>query len=337
MNTHSENGGYFDPRPSFSYGCSITVWIGARRIGKTYSAKHWLLEKVIRNDDVKVAWLRDSDEARMTLASNHGAKFFSDCKKMKIPNINGRIDGETITAFGRTIGYLMPSSTFQNYKGNDFEDIKYIVFDEFIAEKGVKLKQSRGWEIINMLYTICSTRKDVKILMLANALDRNDEFLRLVDAKIVDYGIYVNREKNVCIHYCDDHPDFIKAREESVIGRIIKGSVYEANLFKNKFTENADMYYDKRPPKCNLLCIVHNELDSVRVYYKGTALYGARDFNLETQMDMRFASRIEYVKKNIPLIPKFLMDSLNKHFANNNIKFDNSFTRKIFMDILQKK
>lgn len=336
-NTNSTNGGYFDGRPSFSYGCSITIWIGARRIGKTFSGKHWLLEKCVKNENVKFAWLRDSDEARLKLASNRGDKFFSDCKKMGIPNINGYIEGETINAFGRNVGYLMPSSTFQNYKGNDFDDIKYIVFDEFIAEKGVKLKQSRGWEILNMMYTICSTRKDVRILMLANALDRNDEFLKLLDVNIKDYGIYVNREKSVCIHYCDDHPDFIKAREESVMGKIIKGTVYEENLFRNKFSENAEMYYDKRPPKCNLLCILHNDDESVRVYYKNGELFGSRDFNLETQLDSRFASRLEYVKKNIPLAPKYLMDSLKEHFSNNNIKFDNSFTRKIFMDLIQAK
>lgn len=337
MNTRGLNGGHFDPRPSMSYGCNITIWIGARRIGKTYSAKKLLLDRCLRNDMIKFAWLRDSDEARQKLASNFGAKFFSDMAKTGIPNINGRIDGETITAFGRTVGYLMPSSTFQNYKGNDFEDVKWIVFDEFIAERGVKLKQSRGWEILNMLYTICSTRKDVRILMLANALDRNDEFLKLLGVNITDYGIYVNREKNVCLHYCDDHPDFIKAREESVIGKIIKGSVYEANLFKNKFVENADMFYDKRPPKCNLLCILHNDLDSVRIYYKGTQLYGSRDFNLETQLDSRYACKLEYVKRDVPLIPKFMLDSLSDHFANNNIKFDNSFTRKTFMNMIQRK
>ena len=336
-NTNNKLGGYFDPRPSMSYGTKIVLWIGARRIGKTFSAKKWVLKKVAHDNNVKMAWLRDSDEARMKLASNHGDKFFSDCKKMNFSNLNGKIEGETIFGFGRCIGYLMPSSTFQNYKGNDFEDINYIVFDEFIAEKGKKVTSSRGWEILNMLYTICSTRKNVKIIMLANALDRNDDFLKLLNLDIKDYGIYINREKDVCFHYCDDHPEFIKMREESVIGKIIKGTSFEDNLFNNKFADGEDNYFDKRPQKCHLFAILHTSLDSVRLYLKDGVFYASKDINLESMVGYRFVNNYELVKRDRALVPKGMLDTLKNDFAVNNIKFENPFIKKIFLDFLQKK
>lgn len=335
-NTKNTMGGYFDPRPSMSYGTKIVIWIGARRIGKTFSAKKWLLNKLLRNDTSKIAWLRDSDEARQKLASNHGNKFFSDTKKIGIPNVNGRIEGETIFAFGRCVGYLMPSSTFQNYKGNDFEDIHYIVFDEFIAEKGKKVTASRGWEILNMLYTICSTRKNVKIIMLANALDRNDDFLRLLDVEIKEYGLYINREKDVCIHYCDDHPDFIKMREESVIGKIIKGTEFEENLFNNKFADGEDRYYDRRPQKCVLFAILHASTGSVRLYAKDGVFYASKDINLETQQGYRYVNRVEDVKVNRTLIPKPLLDVINKNFGAGYVWFENPFVKKVFVDFVKK-
>ena len=329
--------GYFDPRPSMSYGTKIVIWIGARRIGKTYSAKKWLLKKMLAYPDSKMAWLRDSDEARQKLASNHGDKFFSDCKKMKLPDINGHIEGETIFGFGRTLGYLMPSSTFQNYKGNDFEDVHYLVFDEFIAEKGKKITASRGWEILNMMYTICSTRKNVKIIMMANALDRNDDFIKLIGVNIKDYGIYINREKDITLHYSDDHPNFIKMREESVIGKIIKGTVFEDNLFRNKFADGDENYFDKKPQKCVLFAILHTSLDSVRVYVKDGVFYACKDIRLETMREFRYVNKYEEIKDEKFLIPKVLLDALTKNLAIGNVKFENPFVKKTFIEFVTKK
>ena len=85
--------------------------------------------------------------------------------------------------------------------------------------------------------------------MLANALDRGDDFLQFLGVKIKDYGIYVNREKDVCIHYCDDHPEFRKQRENSVIGKLIKGTEFEENLFNNKFSDDEKQFFDKKRRK----------------------------------------------------------------------------------------
>ncbi len=328
---------YFDPRPSNSFGCKIVIWIGARRIGKTFSAKKEVLKKCAKKETAKFAWLRDNDKAREKLAMNNGAKFFSDCKKMKFQNLNGKIFGETIQGFGRTIGYLMPSSTFQNYKGNDFEEIETIVYDEFIAERGKAQRGNRSWEIVNSLFTIASIRKNVKIIMLANALNRGDPFLNFLDIKIQGYGIYVNREKDVCLHYCDNHPEFNKAREESVLGRLIKGTEFEANLFHNKFADDENQFYDKRPPKTKMFCILVTDTGSTRLYYDNEGiLYTVRDYNTDAYLNLRFTSNIENVDTRCTLVPKNIYESLTKRASAGLVKFDSAYSKKIFLDFLKK-
>lgn len=324
---------YFDMRPIMSYATPIVLIIGARRIGKTFSAKKYAIKKCLAKG-FKFAWLRDSDEARKKLASNGGAKFFSDTKKMGFKDLKGQIDGETIKVNGKTIGYLMPSSTFQNYKGNDFEDIKIIIFDEFIAEKGTNKNASRTWEIINTLYTIASTRNDVRVIFLANALDRGDGILDLLDLKIEDFGIYLNREKGVALHYCDNHPDFNKARDMSVIGKIIKGTQFEDNLFNNKFADDEAMFFDKRPSKCTLFCILHNENGSVRIYIKDSMLYICRDFNIESNPTIRFVNKIGLVDTKHHLIPKTYLDGIKNAFISKRCLFENAFCKSTFIDII---
>jgi len=334
----SKNGGkFFDPRPSNSFGCKIIIWIGARRIGKTFSAKKEILKKCVKDENFKFVWLRDNDEARKKLAQDNGAKFFSDCKKMNFQNLNGTISGETILGFGRTIGYLMPSSTFQNYKGNDYEDIQVICYDEFISEKGKAQRGNRSWEIINSLFTVASIRKNVKILMLANALDRGDPFLNFLGVKIRGFGLYVNREKDVCLHYCDNHPEFNKARNESVLGRLIKGTEFEANLFHNKFADDENLFYDKRPAKTKLFCILETDEGSTRLYYDNDlVLYTVRDYNTDAYKSLRFVSNIDLVTTKRTLAPQNIYDSLKKRASSGLVKFDNAYSKKIFSDFLKK-
>lgn len=338
MKANDNEKGYFDPRPSMSYGCKIVIWIGARRIGKTYSAKKWVLKKVYGTDNKKFVWLRDNDEARKKLAQDNGAKFFSDMKKCNIPEISScYIQGETIKGWGRTIGYLMPSSTFQNYKGNDYEDIEYIVFDEFIAEKNTKFNANRAWEIINSIYTVGSTRENVRILMLANALDRGDDFLQFLGVKIKDYGIYVNREKDVCIHYCDDHPEFRKQRENSVIGKLIKGTEFEENLFNNKFSDDEKQFFDKKPAKSKLLFIAHSMEQSARVYYYEDMLYISKDGNLDTRGEYRFVSNFKAVNTKLNLIPDTFFVALKEAVMQNKVLYQNAFCKSVVYNFLDKK
>lgn len=327
-------GGYFDYRPIMSYGTKVIIVVGARRIGKTAGAKKIVVPRCYWNE-IKFAWLRDNDEARKKLASNNGAKFFSDFKKLNIKNIEGTIEGETIKANGKCVGYLMPSSTFQNYKGNDFDDIKWIVFDEFIAEKNTRYNSNRAWEIINMVYTIASTRNDIRIIFLANALDRSDPILEFFGIKVKDFGIYLNREKSVALHYCDNSPEFNKARDNSVMGKLIKGTQYEANLFNNKFADDEQMFFDKRPPKCKLLCILHNYSSSIRLYIRDGIMYVCRDFNIESNPAIRYVNDLELTDTRHQLIPKTYLDAIKQAFITKRAYFENAFTKQTFIDIIK--
>lgn len=331
------NGGlFFDGRPSFSFGTKIVAWIGARRIGKTYLAKTYCTKRYLRKGAL-FAWIRDNDEARKKIANNNGAKFFSDYLHAKFgKEIEGKIDGETIEINGNTAGYLQPASLFQNYKGNDFQDIKTVVYDEFIPEHGRNQNSNRVWQFINAMYTILSTRKDAKMLLLANALDRGDEILDLFGFDILDYGIYVNREKDVCLHYCDNSPEFNTLREQSIMGRLIKGTQYEDNLFHNKFADDTAQFYDKRPSAAKLFVILHAEVGSVRVYLLDDKVYCGRDVNTETRENIRFVAKTERVNTRRQLIPPGMFDTLKRLFEARIIFFENAACKNIFLNFLKK-
>lgn len=324
---------HFDYRPVNSFGTKTVVVIGARRIGKTYGAKMQATERRLYKK-IKLVWLRDNDEARKKISMNHGKKFFSDYLKT-FNNVEGKIDGELITLNNETFGYLQPTSTFQNYKGNDYNEIGTIVYDEFIPEHGKVVRGSRVWEFINSLYTILSTRRNAKAILLANALNSGDEILGLFGLKIRDYGLYVNRAKDVAIHYCDNHPDFNKMQESSIVGKWIKGTVYEDNLFHNKFADDTTLFFDVKPPKCALLCILHDAENSVRVYVKDTTAYVTHDFNKSMQVKNRFTIAYENVNSSVRLLPPGLRDGLRNAVKRGDMRYENAFVKNLFLNVIK--
>lgn len=340
VNTNNP-GGWFSPNPSMAYGTKIVAWMGARRCGKTFHALKYCIKKFIYKNE-PFAWLRDNDEARSKLAANNGAKFFEDVSLMDFKQkVVGSINGNTIFINGKTAGYLMPSSTFQNFKGNSFNSIKNAVYDEFIPEIGVAKKESRSWEVINMLYTIFSTRDDGRLLMLSNSLSISDEILQILGIQInKGYGIYINREKDVALHYCDNSIEFKKKQENSIIGKLIKGSYMEDNLFNNKFLdEDPSLYYKKRPSKCKVIAVLDTGTLACRVYSSPSdgLLYVSDHFNSEAYTSLRYVNDLTMVNSSRTLIPKFRLDQMKSAFNSGLIRFSNGLIKDTFVNFISSK
>lgn len=321
---------FYNCRKLLSFNCAINGVIGARRMGKTYAFRE-LLFRGFTERGKKFVWMRDNDEARKKLAMNNGAKFFENWQTMDLPNMEGgQIKGETILINGKTAGYIQPSSTFQNYKGNEYSDIDTICYDEFIKELNRNKNANEAWEIINSLYTILSTRKNGRILMTANALERGNSFLSFIGLEIKNYGFYVNREKSICIHYADNHPEFIKQQKESIMGKLIEGTNFESNLFDSEFVGDSDLYFEKLPAKSKLFIIIDDL--ALRIYKNGGMLYVLEDFNSSTCNDRRYSYSLGGASKGVPYIGKMYKKWITFHLENNLVLFHNPFLRKIFLD-----
>lgn len=331
------NSKFYDNRAIMSYNLPVMAIIGARSIGKTYSAKRQVLKDFIYKGR-KFAFLRDNDEARKKLTLNNGDKFFADVKKAFNKEFQGEIKGETITVNGKLAGYLMSASLFQNFKGNSFEDVDTVIYDEFIPERGRNKNAYQGYEFINMLYNIARTRKNVRVILLANALDRGNEILEILGIKINQgFGFYINREKGAIVHYCDNNPKFNRDRDASVVGKIIKGSAYEENLFNNKFVDDESEFFEKKPDKLRLYVILHNRENSVRIYIgRDGYFYVTRDFNEDAHTGVRFVNNIEDVNSRLALIPKHVIDPLVNAYNKSLFKFENANLKKFFVNFIKK-
>lgn len=331
-------GAFYSLRKIFSFGCKIMLIIGARRTGKTFSAKEFCIKHWEQNpDENKFVWVRDIENATDEIAVNNGAKFFSDIfrKIPKYKTYDGSIDGKTININGKTAGYLVPASTFHRFKGTDYTDCNIIVLDEFIPETTQRIARNRSYEIINTFYTIASTRPDIRVIMIANAIDKNDELLHVFSFNVKNYGFYINRSMNAVLHYADNNPEFIEMQKHGVISKIISKTQYADNLLNAKFNNDESQYFTKRPAGCALLCAVHTPDGSARVYGDGDLLYISNDFHYDKILNFRYVRKHDQITYGRQLCTERLLNLLRHYSAAGLVRYQGGHVRNVFLDFIK--
>lgn len=323
----------------FSYGTKIVGIIGARGIGKTYGCKKYLLKQYFRCNK-KFAILRDNERALDELVANNCSKFLKDVKDdpalskffrriEKIYYANGILYFEK-----KEVGYFMACSTFYKLKGNSYNDVQNILYDEFIAEKVQVNRGNRALEFVNMIETIGRIRNDYRVLMTANALDIGDEILDLLGIKIKDFGYYVNRKKNVAVLYSESSPLFLQAKAKSIVGGLVTGSTFEDNIIHNKFDSNKVNILDKRPTGTFCLCILKTESGMrLSFRFKDGLLYCWFDNNENANSYKRFVVDFKLASVDYPLCPKSFTDAIKAYASQGKLYFDSERVYKEYQTL----
>ena len=321
-----------------SYGCHVEAIVGARGIGKTFGSKKKCC-KANKYFNKHFAWIRDTESACDKIRANNGADFFKDLARHWRSDFfdlsKCYIKNDIIYLNGEYAGKLLALSTYYNNKGDVFDDIDIVVLDEFIPEKIQVNRGSRARQFLNTIETIGRLRKDFKIILLANSLDLADDILDIFEIKITGFGFYVNREKDFVLHYAPNNPDYDAAHLDSISGKLLKGTQFEEQIIKNKFDEDEITFFDKRPPKCQFMCILHNDYGCCRLYERKGFIYVDHDADPSWRKEFRYVNDIRDVATYRKLMPKNQLENLRAYFQHNRVEFKNATLRKIFIEFIR--
>lgn len=133
-------------------------------------------------------------------------------------------------------GYAMTLSTAQDLKSSNFDDVKNIIFDEFIIDEGQK-KYYLHNEVdvfLNLIETIARLRK-VRIFMLGNAgnLVTNPYFLYFDLTLPYNSDIRTFKDGLILLQYMDNK-EYRKEKSTTPFGRLVAGTPYEKFAIENK-------------------------------------------------------------------------------------------------------
>lgn len=321
-------------------GFCIFLIIGARGIGKTFSIKKHIIKDFIYKGRQFVI-IRDTKDACEELAKDNGATFFGDvCQKVNaFKKLQIEVKDFVIYINGNEGGRIMPLSLFYKFKGNAYPNVYNIFWDEFIPENCQRYLGNRARQFVNTIQTIGRTRKDYRIFLTANALDIGNDILELFNFNIKTFGIYKNKKKQAILHYAPNNPQFDKATEESIAGKIVSGTFLDATINKNEFEGGNIQIFEKRKP-CDIYGIYYNsENDCFRLYKAkdDVIYYVCKDINANSYNYMRYVFNYSQVDTIKQYATKEDKEFLKRIYEMKQVQFESQFLANVYVSIIQQK
>lgn len=313
----------------------LYIYITLRGLGKTYST----LRGVIKSGK-QFLYLRRTDTEIKNCCSeiNNPFKSLNDDYGW---NIQVKSYGDMYqiidTEENKVYGVACSLSTFGKFRGSDFREIDYIVYDEFINTSPINyLKPSVEISLFfNMLETIIRNREvaglgTIKIILLSNANSMDSgiiQYLRLGEIlrEMKESGeeFYHDDERGIFIGM-PTKKGLVEKKKETSLYKLAKGTdFYEMAMNNNFTTENFNVV--KRIP--------HNKLDP---YCSYNNMY----FYIIKDTDELYCTTIKnninhFTKNSRKQFERTFLQSIIFYRNNNKIKYLN-YDLKLMVDDLIK-
>ena len=191
---------YYNYNKILSYNAMLNFLIGERGVGKTYGASKFVINQFLKKNE-EFAYIRRY-KPELSLAV---PKFFSALiNNNEFPDNHLYNKGNTFYCNEKPCGYAMKLSTAQDLKSSNYNNVKNIIFDEFIIEEGQKklYLKNEVFIFLNLIETIARLR-DVRIFLLANAVTITNPYFLYFDISLPynsDIKTYKNRFNFSTIH-----------------------------------------------------------------------------------------------------------------------------------------
>lgn len=342
----------YDPSSVLGSGCPINIVIGARTYGKTYGWLKYGIKNYIKTGHT-FGFMRTYVQELKDLLSQQSEPFFKHIAA-EFPDYEFRVMGllmqirkapkdetESRKIKWESMGQFLALTKYGSYKGIGSSQCDWIIFDEFIRERG----QSRyPPNCVEMLYSIWESfdrdRNVTRIVMLANsAMAMNPYFVEWNIPVVADKESYTRRVPVGDTYIFLDHkknPDFDEFASDSNVRKLTKGSRYDVYAHGNKYKDITGKFIDKHGKTAiPQSCITYRDKDFtiwLDIFSGNTFVEsGLRD---ECPI---FALTKDDMEPNKIMIDRTsqYMKALMRRFSLGQLWFSNDSVRESFLDAMQ--
>lgn len=255
---------FWDINRTLTHNVLVNVIVGNRGGGKSYGAKKRAIDNFIKRKEQFGYIRRYKEDLKKPME-----QFFEDIR-WEYPNHEFKVEGEKFFIREKPAdegvkwndediaGYGFSLSTANNKKSISYPRITFLIFDEFLLEKGTQRYLSNEPEkLLNLYETIArpgTQHPRVVLFMLANAISiTNPYFLywKLQMPKTADKnGKYIWRHPKRPILVEDVRNDkFIDKKKNTEFGALVDGTHYADYSIENKFLLDDNTFVEKKSPK----------------------------------------------------------------------------------------
>ena len=212
--------------------------------GKSYGIKNYVIRKFLKKKEKFIYIRRYENELKSLFQKD----FFGDIKEA-FPDISLSARNKKFYINGEVFGYAKRLTEAQDLKSSSFEDITTIVFDEYAIEKNRRYYLSNeGMIIAGLLDSIIRNRSNVKVFFLMNAVEGIEfsplfSFFELTLPYNSDIKLF--KKNTVLVQYMNNE-EFRNERKETLIGRLMEGTLYEKYAFKNEILDKNRDFIEKK-------------------------------------------------------------------------------------------
>lgn len=236
-----DNSLFYDFGELLSRNGVFNFVVGGRGIGKTYGAKKLVIRNYLRHGD-QFIYLRRYNTELATART-----FFADIAH-EFPDFGFRVMGNEFQLTRdpdankpewETFGFVVALSTAASRKSVAYPDVTFIIYDEFIIEKGAfRYLPNEPRAMMDFYSTVDRYQDRVRVLFLANSVS-------IMNPYFIEYGIipdddtkWMTRHDGFVVAHYPNSAEFSDAVKSTRFGKFISNTEYANYAIGNHFHDN---------------------------------------------------------------------------------------------------
>lgn len=257
---------YYDFGPILSRNAVYNFVVGARGVGKTYGAKRKAIRDYFAKGEQFIYLRRYNTELkgiRTTFMADIRHEFPEHLFRSYGDLIQTRsvadVENDEKTPWD-TMGYFVALSKGQQKKSVSYHDVKTIIFDEFIIERGVIHYIASEVKVFNDFYSTVDRYKDkTKVFFLANSISIMNPYFIEWDIAPKLKTEWITNKKGFIVAHFPQSDAFMGEVYATKFGQFIQDSEYADYAVGSEFSDNNSALIRSKTSNARYNCTIETK------------------------------------------------------------------------------
>lgn len=346
---------WYDIKPVCSYGASINMIIGARGLGKTYGFAKEAISRALYKDEQFIYLRRYQPElatSKATFFAAVGVEFPG--WEFKVVGANGyaskavppqQVD-ETDSAYKdrmarrewKHICFFIALSVAQSLKSVSFPKVHWVIFDEFIIEKGTTpYLPNEATALLNFFVTVDRNQERVKMFLLANAVSIMNPYTIEWDIDLTKLPEISTHRKGFLLIHLPESKNYSDQVRNTPLGQFIEGTQFGAFAMDNQFGDAHTSMIRMKDPKATYKYTLETRKGTFSVWYlKRTQEWFVQTKRPKLEWTLTLVAENMSEEKTYVMYSDKLLGMLRTSFRHGRVFADSAKTRNAFIDVFRR-